>query len=249
MKGSFCLFLFCCCILSATTFAQTIGNVQVKFEEGGIAVYYDVTDTDPSKQYDFFLYGSHDNFKNPLKEVSGDIGQKVTPGPGKKARWDARKEFGNFKGDINLKIKGSIHTPLLSFEGITENQKIKKLKPLNITWTSSSKSERLTFEILEPSGKKAFAREIENSGHYTWTVPKTFKTGRGYRVKMSAANNPLVYEVSPAFYVSNKTPFILKVAPVVIAGGTYLFLSGSSGKNPKGSGSEQNGIPDPPSNP
>ena len=249
MKGIFCLFLFCCCILSATAYAQTIGNVQVKFEDGGIAVYYDVTNTDPSKQYDFFLYGSHDNFKNPLIEVSGDVGQKVTPGPGKKVRWDARKEFGNFKGDINLKIKGSIHTPLLTFDNFVENQKIKKSKPLNITWTSNSKSKNLTFEVLDPSGEKAFAKEIENSGQYTWVVPKDFKTGKGYRVKMSAANNPLLYETSPAFNISSKTPFILKVAPVVVAGGAYLFLSGGSDKNSGGSGGDQSEIPDPPSNP
>ncbi len=248
MKGTIAFIVALCGIFSATSYAQDIENVRVKFEDGNIAVYYDLSGSDPSELYDFFLYGSHDNFQSPLLEVSGDVGQKLSPGEDKKIHWNARKEFGNFKGDINLKIKGGIHTPLLTYNGFTVKQKFKKSKPINITWTSSSNTKELQFEVLNEQSVINYTQQIENTGNYTWIIPKDFRVGKNYTIKISDRNNPLVYEVTDSFAISRRVPVVAKVAPLVLVGGTLLFISGGSDNGGSTSG-DSNAIPDPPVNP
>ena len=230
--------------LSTIGFGQELQNVRVKFENGLIAVHYDIISSDIDQLFEFYLYGSHDNYSSPLLEVSGDVGQKLKPGIDKTIFWDARKEFGNFKGDVNLKIKGGYYTPLITIDDFTSDQKIKKSKPINITWKPGIKLAELNMELLrngQPVGK---ASAFSNTGNYTWVVPPETKPGSGYQIRFFSPDNPLKDEISEEFTIKRKTSNIVKIAPVALLGGAAYFLIGNS----KGSGSEQiDDIPDPPS--
>ncbi len=231
-------------LLPTASFAQTLSNVTVKFESGLIAVHYDIESPDPSQLFEFYLYGSHDNYSSPLMEVTGDVGQKVSSGRQKVIYWDARKEFGNFKGDVNLKIKGDFYTPLVAYNDFINDQKIKKSKTMNITWEPVAEFEELTFEIVKNGSPITRKISIRNSGKYTWTVPGNYKAGDGYRVKLGSKENPMKYELSDEFTIKRKVPTLLKIAPVVVAGGVFVIMMGGD-ESPGGQETDES-IPDPP---
>ncbi len=67
-----------------------------------IEVVYDIVEHGEAKPYYLVeLYYSNDagkNFIGPLKHVTGDIGDKVTPGAGKRISWNYYFEDANFTG-------------------------------------------------------------------------------------------------------------------------------------------------------
>ena len=90
------LFASVCSIFAAD---PVVSNVQAKQREGSrlVDITYDVADPD-SPTLTVYLKVSPDGgktWKGPLELVSGDVGQHIVPGNGKRLAWDAGKELPN----------------------------------------------------------------------------------------------------------------------------------------------------------
>jgi hypothetical protein len=86
--------------VASQVFSSPQGKVEnVRFEQtaaGTITVTYDLTSSDPTATFQIMLEVSRDGGKTftvQPKSVSGDIGQGVRPGPGKRILWEASKDI------------------------------------------------------------------------------------------------------------------------------------------------------------
>lgn len=84
-------------LCSVITFAQEFNPSNVKFsvEDDHIVIFYDlVADADKTYDCDIFLRREEFvGFKLPLKSVTGDIGEKINAGKGKKIIWKHTNEY------------------------------------------------------------------------------------------------------------------------------------------------------------
>jgi hypothetical protein len=85
--------------ISAQTFVTPKGEAQnVRFElrdEGIVHIYYDLVSSEPRAVYSVMLEASQDagtTFGMRPQSVTGDVGDKVAPGPGKRIVWDSGKD-------------------------------------------------------------------------------------------------------------------------------------------------------------
>ena len=83
-------------------FAQKIENVQVLLPGSTVVVTYDITGGNSTDEFTVALTYSSDggnNFSKPLRSVSGDVGEKIKPGRGKKITWDVLKDVNALLGE------------------------------------------------------------------------------------------------------------------------------------------------------
>ncbi|MEK7264126.1 MAG: formylglycine-generating enzyme family protein [Bacteroidota bacterium] len=83
-------------------FAQKIENVQVLLPGRTVVVTYDITGGNSKDEYTVQLTYSSDGgstFSKPLRSVSGDVGEKIKPGHGKKITWDVLKDVDALLGE------------------------------------------------------------------------------------------------------------------------------------------------------
>jgi hypothetical protein len=194
-----------------------------------IVVRYDFEQGDPDQRYEFYLYSSHNNYQSPLQKVTGDVGPGIRPGSGKIMYWDAKQELGNFKGNLNLKIKGDTYVPIVEFQNFASGQTPRKGKTMDIEWSTECEDiNEIQIEIL--CGDDIVATcTAPNDGSYTWSIPKKIKKGKAYRVKISEIDNQLRCESSQEFQIKSKTPTWIKVVPAAAVVGTAAILLGTNG--------------------
>ena len=81
MKSILAGFFF---LYSTSIQAQTIQNVNAVFSDGMVTITYDLVDSNFKRKYKVGLAGSHNNFERALARVTGDVGDNIIPGTGKK---------------------------------------------------------------------------------------------------------------------------------------------------------------------
>jgi hypothetical protein len=214
--------------------AQNINDFSYKRSGSNIEVQYSLSGQ-PTDKYEVLLYGSHDNFSNPLKLVSGDVGENINPGTGKSIIWQAQEELGQFKGNFSLKLKTQLN-PFVTFT-IAKGEKFKMGKTQTIAWEGNA--ENLKLELYQNEIKISDIGLASSGKSYNWQLPKKgLAKGGNYRIKGSANGRS---ELSEAFEIKKKMPIYIWAIPVVIAGGVIAILSGGdSNNNP-----ENNTIPPP----
>ena len=236
------LIIFILLYVNAITYSnsQELDSISMTFEDGLVVVKYDFLIGETGKDYELYLYGSHDNFYGPLQYTNGDVGKKIKVGTGKIIYWDAKKELGNFKGDFSLKIKGSEYTPFVSYININKDLKLKRGESFNINWTPSTKARNVILKIQRNGVPISDPMEVENSGTFTWLIPSNLKAGRGYTIQIVDTENLLKEETSESFSMIRKVPLTYKIIPAiaVVAVGALLLHS-----------DKENGIPNPPGEP
>lgn len=206
------------------SYSQELDSISMTFENNRVVINYDFLVGEEDVEYELFLFGSHDNFAEPLQEVEGDVGKKIRIGKGKTIYWNARKELGNFKGDFRLKIKGSKYIPLISFQNINNELQVKRGKNFNIEWDTNDKSDKVLLKI-QRNGVPVFDPiVVENNGSYLWNVPANLKAGKGYSVQILDAKNLLREETSESFRVRRKIPFAYKIIPAALISGTIAYF-------------------------
>lgn len=219
--------------------SQELDSISMEFENGIVVVKYDFLDGEKGENYELYLFGSHDNFSEPLQYTTGDVGKNIQLGKGKVIHWDAKRELGNFKGDFSLKIKGSKYTPMVTFDNITANLKIKRGSDFNIKWTPNTKDKEVLLKIQKNNVPITKPIIVENSGSYEWNLPPKLKPGKGYSVQILDTKNLLREETSELFTARRKVPLMYIVVPTAIAVGVTAVLLKK----------DDSGIPDPPSPP
>lgn len=203
---------------------QELDSIAMSFEEGKVIVRYDFLEGEEGVDYELFLFGSHDNFKEPLQYTTGDVGKKVQIGTGKVIYWDAISELGNFKGDFSLKIKGSPYIPFVNFLNISSDLKIKRGESFKIDWESSEKVAQVLLKIQRNGVPISDPLIIDNSGSFNWDIPTNLKAGKGYSVQILDTKNLLREETSESFVIRRKVPLTYKIIPAALIAGTAAYF-------------------------
>jgi len=217
--------------------AQDFTVKRVELAQGKVNIYYEIVDT-LARSYSINVYASRDNFIAPLEKISGDAGLEVRAGKDKKIVWDAPAELGpTFDGKIALEVRGRVYIPFVRFERFEEYKAIKRGKPYNINWTGGTPQNILLFELYRGGKKVSSFTDIANTGKYILTIPKNTKPGKNYKFKISDSKNKDEVVYTDTFAVKPKTPFVVKLIPVLGVGALVYFLTGGT--------DEPNRIPDP----
>ena len=229
-------------ILSSIAFVhgQELDSISMEFEGGLVVVKYDFLVGEEGENYELYLYGSHDNFSEPLQYTTGDVGKNIQIGKSKVIRWDAKRELGNFKGDFSLKIKGSKYVPLVTFDNINSNLKIKRGNTFVIKWIPNTKDKEVLLKIQKSNVPISKSQIVENSGLYSWNLPADLKPGDTYSVQILDTKNLIREETSENFTVKRKIPLVYKIVPIAVAGGVAAVLLLNN---------DESGIPEPPAPP
>jgi hypothetical protein len=190
------------------------------------------------------LLSSKDNFASPLTKVTGDVGNEVKPGIDKKIIWDITKELGNYKGEIELEMKGKFYLPFLKLTDFNTDKKYKRGKSYPLVWTSGNLSGQIDIELYNGEDRVSREANVANTGKYDWFVPGHVKPGNDYRLKFTNAKNRDEVIYSENFRIAPKIPLALKIGGVAAIGGAVALLGGGGGEG-GGSGTVK-GLPSPP---
>ena len=133
-------------VYSLNGFSQEFNITTIEQTPDNLIVHYDLLDTTQGRYYTVYLYLLTDSTIAPVKEVSGDVGLEVRPGANNKISWNAKKELGNnFKGKIQLEVRGKVYIPFIEFEAFPANKELKRGKKYKFAWSGKSSSNILNF--------------------------------------------------------------------------------------------------------
>lgn len=222
------LFLFCCQL--PILLAQSVENINASFDGEKITVSYVLNYSEVSQKFKIELYSSHDNYSQPL-QVTGDAGENVLPGRTKLVVWNAKESLpSDFDADVRIKIKAiKMAAPALAFEPL-ELKTYKKGRTISMKWTGGYRSDKVTIELQKNKViDQRVAELIDNNGAYEWKMPKNVK-GKNYQLVLTNASQKSSEPItSDEFRVKPRTPFIVKILPVLVAGVVAVILSGNDG--------------------
>lgn len=215
--------------------SQDISNFSYKLVGEKIEISYNLSGQS-SDRYKVELFNSLDNYTAAMKFVSGDVGDEIIPGKNKKIVWEAKKELGEFKGGLALRLKTEF-IPFINFN-IPQGDKFIMGKENIITWQGSATSD-LKLELYRNQKKIADIGKVKDGNQYNWNPPKkSFEKGSSYSIKGTANGRTAI---SKQFTLKNKLPIYVLVIPVVVVGGVVAILSGGSDSKT----TEDNTIPEP----
>lgn len=208
------------------THAQTLENINASFDGERLTVSYILSYAEVNQKFKIDLFSSHDNYSQPI-EVTGDAGENVLPGRTKLVIWDAKSTLpSEFDGDIRIKIKATkMAAPKLSIEPLALKT-YKKGRTISMKWTGGYASDKITIELQKNKVTDLRVAEfIDNTGAYNWKIPKSVK-GKNYKLVLTSTSNTTEPVASNEFKVKPRTPLLVKILPVLVAGGVAVFLSG-----------------------
>ena len=214
---------------TASSHAQIVENINASFDGEKMVITYDLRFTDANQKFKIVLYSSQDNYSQPLMLVTGDTGENVLPGKVKRVVWDAKSVLPTyFDGDIRIKIKASkMAAPKLIFDPLTLKT-YKRGRTISIKWTGGYATDMVIIELYkEKTFNLLVADKMNNTAAYEWKMPKSVK-GRNYTLRITNAARPDEQAESQAFRVKPSVPFLVKILPILAAGGIIALSSGDS---------------------
>ncbi|MBL7876652.1 MAG: hypothetical protein JNL53_13380 [Cyclobacteriaceae bacterium] len=221
------LTLFLICTFSISTFSQKLENLKAVSTGDSIVITYDLIADLPGDKYEAKIYSSYDNFASPLRYISGDIGNSLTPGIGKRIVWEAKKELGNYQGDLSFEIRAEIRA---IFEFKNSVSSAKRGKSLSVAWRGGIKNEDVKVVLLKEGIEQSLLSTSANSGGFNWSVPAGHKTGGGYQIRLENGKEIITSNI---FSIKHKVPTAVKILPVVVIGVAVLFSSKPKGEENK----------------
>jgi hypothetical protein len=231
-------------------YAQRIDNVKAATAGDKVVITYDINDAAEGQKFKVRLYASHDNYSSPLAQVSGDVGQnsELFPGISKRIEWNAKSELKEFDGDITFEVRADVISTGARFVGPSLGAKVKRGKNVDIQWKGIGSSQIVKLELLKGGYSISQIGETSNRTNYTWTIPKAAAKGKDYQIKLTTNSTTITSDV---FTVKSRTPFIVKVLPIFVAGGVAAAVLTGGGSGDEGGDVINNDLPaapGPPSN-
>ena len=226
-------------LLACASYAQRIDNLTTVLAGENIEITFDLIDDAGGQTFDVQLFSSHNNYTTPLQYVSGDIGEEVSPGTGKKVIWEAKKELGKYKGEIYLEIRGIVTPPFVRILTPNAGDKFKPGKSMLIQWDSDVTGD-IGIDLYRNGSKVTSVANTTNTGKYSWTLSKQTAKNDGYYMVFTSSAKPGKRVESQQFTVSGGVP-IWAIAGIVVVGGVVGVLV----SDPPGGGTETMDIPDP----
>ncbi len=196
----------------------------IRAEQSGsrINIYYDLVDTDVSNEYSINIYSSFDDFKQPLKTLSGAGGAKVTTGRNRVITWDM-SEYGSSFGEnleaLSFEVRAGGFKPYL-----TLNQKFGKMQrhePYILMWSVSQGEKLTTIELVH--NLETVWSDVARGESYLFYVPEPAKGGT-YFLRFKSRDDPTHPVLSNEFSIKGKLPLYVKMIPVAAVGVGYLVL-------------------------
>lgn len=220
-----------------TVRAQTVENINTKFDGEKIVITYDLNYSNPTEKFNVDLYSSHDNYTRPLTLVTGAAGENVIAGKANRVVWDAKNTLPpDFDGEITIRIKVSrVVIPPLEVTPLSTTV-YKRGRNIALNWAGGLPNEKLIIDLYQNNvPAQRVAEQMDNSGAYNWKLPKNVK-GKNYDLRVRAVDRPDDLAVSQVFRVKPRTPFIVKVLPLLAVGVAVMVLGGDSGGGDSGGG-------------
>jgi hypothetical protein len=215
-------------LLASTLCAQTVENINSRFDGEKIIITYDLVHSNANEKFRIDLYSSHDTYTTPLKLVTGAAGDNVSPGRANRVIWDAKNTLPpDFDGDISIRIRVAkmVTVEPLSLNPLSANA-YKRGRTITITWTGGLPADQINLQLFQNNSVvMPVAERMPNSGAYSWKMPKQVK-GKEYTIRLSNVLDPQNAVTTAPFRVKPATPFIVKALPV-IAAGVVVFMMGS----------------------
>lgn len=215
-------------------YSQKIDNITAEFDGERIIITYDLEPGKASDKFNVVLKSSYDNYAKPLKFLMGDAGTNVMPGTKNRIIWDVKNELpSDFNGNITLKFEVEAIVPLvieersaISAKPLMKNM-YKRGTELKVDWTGGMRSDNIKIDLFKDNNFSETITTVPNDKRtFTWNIPKKQKKG-SYFLRLSDGT-----DISPTqiFSIKPKTPFIVKVLPVLAVGaGVYFLVSGDGG--------------------
>jgi len=206
---------------------QSITNVKATLDGNNVIISYDLKAAVKGQKFDVIIKSSKDGFVNALSKVTGDLGSGQIAGTGKKIIWEAKEELGVYKGVVSFEITATvIFTPIQFLQPIADTQ-VKIGKPYTLEWKGGTLDRNLKLELLKNNNQVMEMGTINNTGSYTWNVPKTMQKGDNYQFKLSDASQPNDAIVSIGFNLQKKKSALVFVIPIALVGvGAAVLLGG-----------------------
>ena len=217
------LFLLFCCCLGVGCFGQAIENVKASLEGENMVITYDLLNGTATEKFAVSLRSSHNNFSSALARLSGDVGESILPGKGKRVVWALKNELpADFDAEITIKVKASLLAIPLTANQLAQRA-VKKGQLVELSWQGGKTTDKIDISLLKDGAPhEQLATSINNSHQYQYTVPGSLK-GSGYSFKISTAKEEVI--TSP-FKVKSKIKGIYIIVPVAIIGVAAAFLGG-----------------------
>ncbi len=214
--------LFCCCLVVGC-FGQAIENVKASLEGENMVITYDLVNSTINEKFTVSLRSSHNNFASALMGLSGDVGENILPGKGKRVVWALKSELpSDFDADIAIKVKASLLAEPLTVNPLAQNT-VRKGQSVALKWQGGRSTDKITISLLkEGVPQEQVANSISNSHQFQYTVPSALK-GSGYSFKISTAHAEVI---TSSFRVKSKIKAIFIIVPVAIIGVAAAFLGG-----------------------
>jgi hypothetical protein len=200
---------------------QTIENVNATPRGDLIIVEYDLKPTAGATEFKISLYGSHNNYREPIRFVTGDVGERVMSGTRRTITWAVKNELMNFTGDIQFEVRGEPYIPIkpFAFTNPAENNTVKRGSKLKVEWTGGSGTESVQLQLIQDNQVKKVVGNAVNTGTFSWKVPANTSKGT-YQLSLTA---PSGNATSMPFRVEQKMSTLMKVVPLAIIAGVVIW--------------------------
>lgn len=230
---------------SNSAYSQTISNVVATMRGDMIVVEYDLISNSSATEFKISLYGSHNNYREPIRFVTGDVGERVMPGSRRTIMWAVKNELINFTGDIQFEVRGEpvIIIRPFAFVKPIEGSLNKRTTKLNLEWTGGGQSENVQLQLIQADQTKNTIGTVVNTGTYTWKIPSNTPPGT-YHVALIGTSGSAS---SMSFQIKPKYNLIVKLLPILVIGGVVASQLGGGGGGGTSGGS--NDLPTPPNSP
>lgn len=182
MKAIFFLFSF---FLFQIISAQNCDNIRAEYDGEKVYVYYDLSSNNENAEYFVTVSCSKNDFKEPLKFISGAAGRNIKAGKGLQIIWDCQKEFYALDlKEIDFKVGASDVAPA-NYYTASVTGKIKRGNKVAIAWFSGSGGEEIKIDLYK---KGAFYKRIISTmdmGSFQWEISDSIEKGSEYQIKIT----------------------------------------------------------------
>ena len=210
-------------LLALTCEGQIVQNITSTFKDGHATITYDLIGFKAKELYLVDVYSSHNDFSNPLKLVSGDVGKNIKEGKEKKIEWKASEEAGAYKEPFTFRVKIALLFQPLEFINPTGGA-IRRGHTTIIEWQGGFTNNEMELELYKGTERVASLGVMKNVWQYKWTIPKNLEKGDDYTLKFTSSGKSLTSNV---FRIKPRTPLVLKLSPLIVAAAIIPFLGGS----------------------
>ncbi|MEQ8426000.1 MAG: Ser-Thr-rich GPI-anchored membrane family protein [Cyclobacteriaceae bacterium] len=203
--------------------AQSVENVNAAVQQGGkVVITFDLKGDPEIERFNIKIYSSHNGYSRPLSGLTGDIseGFDIVPGEQKRVVWDAASELSTFNGELTFEIRADVYR-FLQITKPADGKSVRRGSKVEVLWTGGRANEKVKIELLRGSNVVSDLGTVDNSGSYSWSIPKEMDKGKDYSMRFTSPSGVVK---TGSFAVNARYPLLLKIAvPTAIVVGVFLL--------------------------